>query len=246
MSLIKCLECGRDISDKADKCPNCGCPTNANCSYQNDSYLRPYEPKPKNSILGILAIIFSIFVPTFIIGTILAVIDLIKKDGKKKTCSYIAIGICILWVFLFFMNSMISESENETISNSKQVEENLTLSKENKKENEKMKDNHSYSERNENILNAGIYIIGEDLIAGKYDFTAIKGSGSVKIYNSYEEYLDDEHGFHALSDYDMKEENASVGMLNEDIYSQTISNIRLEEGQCFVIEKGLEIEYTLK
>lgn len=26
MALIKCSECGKEISDKADKCPNCGCP----------------------------------------------------------------------------------------------------------------------------------------------------------------------------------------------------------------------------
>lgn len=25
--LIKCTECGKEISDKADKCPNCGCPS---------------------------------------------------------------------------------------------------------------------------------------------------------------------------------------------------------------------------
>ena len=27
MALIKCTECGKDISDKAAACPNCGCPT---------------------------------------------------------------------------------------------------------------------------------------------------------------------------------------------------------------------------
>ena len=26
MSIIKCPECGKEISDKAEKCPNCGCP----------------------------------------------------------------------------------------------------------------------------------------------------------------------------------------------------------------------------
>lgn len=26
MALIKCLECGRDVSNKATACPNCGCP----------------------------------------------------------------------------------------------------------------------------------------------------------------------------------------------------------------------------
>ncbi len=26
MSLLKCCECGKDVSEYADKCPNCGCP----------------------------------------------------------------------------------------------------------------------------------------------------------------------------------------------------------------------------
>ena len=26
MALIKCPECGKEISDKASNCPNCGCP----------------------------------------------------------------------------------------------------------------------------------------------------------------------------------------------------------------------------
>lgn len=97
-----------------------------------------------------------------------------------------------------------------------------------------------------NVLSVGTYIVGEDIDVGKYDFTAIRGSGSVKIYNSYDEYLEDEYGFDAFSDYDMKEANASVGMLNEDVYSESISNIRLEEGQCLVIEKGLKLELKLK
>lgn len=26
MALIKCIECGKEVSEHADKCPNCGCP----------------------------------------------------------------------------------------------------------------------------------------------------------------------------------------------------------------------------
>lgn len=26
MALIKCNECGHEVSDKAQNCPNCGCP----------------------------------------------------------------------------------------------------------------------------------------------------------------------------------------------------------------------------
>jgi hypothetical protein len=34
MSLIKCPECNKEISDKAKSCPNCGCPININAKYQ--------------------------------------------------------------------------------------------------------------------------------------------------------------------------------------------------------------------
>jgi ribosomal protein L37E len=27
MALIKCVECGKEISDMSENCPNCGCPT---------------------------------------------------------------------------------------------------------------------------------------------------------------------------------------------------------------------------
>lgn len=27
MALIKCIECGKEFSDRAAACPNCGCPT---------------------------------------------------------------------------------------------------------------------------------------------------------------------------------------------------------------------------
>lgn len=35
MALIKCVECGRTISDKATSCPNCGCPNQYQISASN-------------------------------------------------------------------------------------------------------------------------------------------------------------------------------------------------------------------
>lgn len=32
MALIKCVECGKEISDRAESCPNCGCPVSADIS----------------------------------------------------------------------------------------------------------------------------------------------------------------------------------------------------------------------
>lgn len=38
MSLIKCPECGKEISDKAQCCPNCGCPSSEFNNLLNDAY----------------------------------------------------------------------------------------------------------------------------------------------------------------------------------------------------------------
>lgn len=269
MSLIKCPECSKEISDLVESCPHCGfpigfgCPTtnsafnnmnNDDKQYNNQqtsySYTSTDEEKQKMSVLGILALVFSILGCTFIIGTILAIIDLANKDGKKKVCSIIALVICGFWLLVVIIGSVNSDTKNEEVKSVVQIEDASTKAQENKEEQketgEELGELEEDSFEKENVLNTGIYIIGEDLIAGKYDLTAIKGSGSVKIYNSYDEYLEDEYGVYAFADYDMKEENASVGMLNEDVYSQTISNIRLEDGQCLIIEKGLEIEYNIE
>lgn len=41
MSLIRCTECGKEFSDKAERCPNCSCPTKdiINDTYKNSNTL---------------------------------------------------------------------------------------------------------------------------------------------------------------------------------------------------------------
>ncbi len=39
MALIKCSECGKDISDKAEACPHCGCPVALMAESKADSYV---------------------------------------------------------------------------------------------------------------------------------------------------------------------------------------------------------------
>lgn len=131
MSLINCPECNREISDRAGACPHCGFPINAKnaetVSYtthasmsnstfsQNQLQAPQYNnniPKPQNSPLGILALILSILGCTFIVGIILAIIDLRKKDDYKKTCSIVALCICCFWLFI----GIISSSNDDGVS----------------------------------------------------------------------------------------------------------------------------------
>lgn len=124
MALIRCPECGKEISDKAASCPNCGCPvgfgvpnTN-NAQYQQTppiqtQPIRAHIDKPaKNSVLGIAALILSILGITFFISIILATVDLCRKDGKKKLFSIIALVISLLW----FIVAMVSTFDDGTQS----------------------------------------------------------------------------------------------------------------------------------
>lgn len=107
--MIKCPECGKEISDKAKTCPNCGCPITNNSPQFN--YAQQQQPiqnqirkdtfeDDKPSKLSIFSLIFSILGCTFWLGLILAIIDLIKRDGRKKICSIIAIVISIIWLLI--------------------------------------------------------------------------------------------------------------------------------------------------
>lgn len=97
MAMIFCNECGREISDRATNCPNCGCPLPKNSAIQAQEQ-RPKEGKISG--LSITALILSVLGCTFIIGVILAIIDLCMKDGRKKTCSIIALAVSGVWLIL--------------------------------------------------------------------------------------------------------------------------------------------------
>ena len=47
MALIKCPECGREISDKAPQCPHCGCPITSSQPNKTEAAI---QPKPSAKI----------------------------------------------------------------------------------------------------------------------------------------------------------------------------------------------------
>lgn len=126
MSLIKCPECGKDVSDQAKFCPNCGCPvTPPITSYQQNIQLNtpmntPTNTKKKDSVLSILSIIFSLFGCTAIIGCILAIIDLCIHDGKRKLGSIAALIICGIWVILAILVPSGSKSQTSGTTSTKE------------------------------------------------------------------------------------------------------------------------------
>lgn len=121
MALIKCHECGKEISDKAMVCPNCGCPieqpkTAAESVTQNDdlsneppktTYNNNPVPnttnnkdsaKKKESPLGIAGLILSLLfcVPVFPLAGLIMCIIAVRNKNKKSTCAKIGIVISII------------------------------------------------------------------------------------------------------------------------------------------------------
>ena len=56
MALIKCPECGKEISDKAGACPHCGCPIgNATQPIQNND--GKSNKGSKKILIGVVAVV---------------------------------------------------------------------------------------------------------------------------------------------------------------------------------------------
>lgn len=91
MSLIKCSECKKEISDKATKCPNCGCPVVSNNIRNKKKY---------NNIGliigGIITLIILLFL--FVLGNIVNLdIELILYALLGIVCLYLSILFFVLW-----------------------------------------------------------------------------------------------------------------------------------------------------
>lgn len=140
MALITCPDCGKEFSDQAAACPNCGrpnIPASHNTTQMNsasDAHInlskastgpgnQTAPKRKKNSGLSIIAFIFSLLGCTFILGILLAIIDLCKKDKEHDhILSKFSIGISVAWIFLIAASSALSDESN-TDSSTIQTEE---------------------------------------------------------------------------------------------------------------------------
>lgn len=63
MALITCKECGKDISDQAGSCPNCGCPiSNANTHLSETVQNKKVKFKGGKLTIGIISIVLFVLV----------------------------------------------------------------------------------------------------------------------------------------------------------------------------------------
>lgn len=125
MALITCPECGKEISDKAKTCPNCGAPVEAKAEIPEievqskpnipDRYRQQQTEKPpKNSAMGIIALILSAIGCTFLFGLILGVLDLTQRDGRKHTAAKWAIGIGVFWLIIMIIARIGGGSDTQS------------------------------------------------------------------------------------------------------------------------------------
>jgi RNA polymerase subunit RPABC4/transcription elongation factor Spt4 len=97
MALIKCKECGREVSDKANNCPNCGCPVDDRQESWSDNIdmvtptYNQYNQKPKKGhgcLIGVI-IFFAVIAVSITVG--LNMNDNIQKEvsGVSDKSEYI-------------------------------------------------------------------------------------------------------------------------------------------------------------
>ena len=97
MALIKCKECGHEISDEALACPNCG---------------KPQRDKPPSLLLSKQIVIYSVslFLPPFGLWYVWKYLK--QKDNKSKKIGIAALILTIIsiivmkWFVKGFMNSV--------------------------------------------------------------------------------------------------------------------------------------------
>lgn len=84
MALIKCAECGKEISDSAERCPNCGCTTRAG----NDK--AELKGLGIGGLIGIillvlgLIVLFKGYIFAGIGMTVGGIVDMVSASNKIK------------------------------------------------------------------------------------------------------------------------------------------------------------------
>ena len=114
MALIKCTECGKEFSDKATACPNCGCPTEA--ILENNSSIEELASSEANDEGD------NKTVPTDLTNESKTESENAKKPANKKTDIIVAGVICaiaIIAVVAFFVtkNSRDYAKAQELLNN---------------------------------------------------------------------------------------------------------------------------------
>ncbi len=137
-----CFSCKNNVEMTADgRCPRCGATINvtnnqntvnsqqsAGSSQGNPGQYRSSTPsKAKHSALAWVSLIFSCTFILSIVGLILGIIALAKKDGRKKVVPIISIAISSLFLLIFIVTPSGSKSDTSSAGTERAVTESSEL-----------------------------------------------------------------------------------------------------------------------
>lgn len=312
MGLIKCPECGKEISDKAEICVNCGFPiknylkekvgrsdylqpenkeietvqkdsfmeNNQNtiicesCGAENkadadycrkcgspiedggfrNNFTRVFEEfgntDKKNSVISIIAAIFSIFGCMCYVGLILAIVDLCSgKKEKQHKWSIFAIFVCIVWTIVFIFFGTIGSNENDSVADTQiesqtETEESQVIESTEKKPNKKLENKEKtkseksteQKKKHNKIVSAFMKDGLEEKVAVKAYNILKKKIGFKKI--EYVERMDD------TSNYEITADGNDIVMTASDkvyrIFIPESDYVFYEDGKVKLTAKKLE------
>lgn len=111
MDLIKCIECGNEISQKAKSCPKCGCLVTIETRYA------AIEKKKENT-LGIVGCLLSFCIFNFIVEFVAFMMCLFSLRDKQKGKSCGMFGLILstlaLLLHIFVLDTNIDETKEAT------------------------------------------------------------------------------------------------------------------------------------
>ncbi len=223
MALIKCPECGKEISEQAPQCPNCGRPIAIQYNQpnmrqalqQNTPNMQSYQQVPpnnqtakdrkkKNSTLSVWAAVLGIFTCTAYIGGILAIIDLIKNknDGKKHLGSYFALVMCVIVTIIFMSNIGKTDKDSSSVKKAGEISTQENVSE--TTNSSQTQESTSAEEEHSNIFHVGDIVETKDL---KITFL------STGVYVSDNQFIQPKDGYE-YREFEFKFENIS----DSDVY----------------------------
>lgn len=126
MALIKCNECGKEMSDHAKQCPHCGCDNNImfcpecdkqlsrkaslcpNCgfAFKTNNNNGNTDERGENYNMALASLICSFFGITSIVSLVLGIVVLNSNKGKQnsaKTMALISVIISSVFMFIVFL-----------------------------------------------------------------------------------------------------------------------------------------------
>lgn len=252
MALILCEECGKEISDKAAFCPNCGCPIGARTNIPLPEPEPKKKEKKKDSVLSILAIIFSLFIITSFVGLILAIIDLALNDKSKRHLgSWIAIIFFLL--FCFTCASNLSRSDSEKTQTVQQEQQQPAPTPASPEENVPQDDGIIFIESKDYTVKYLRHKLtqdyfGNDCLAVYYEFTNNSSEDASFVYSfseqAFQNGIELDKSFFSLKDEERNSSREIKPGVTIEVYSlfeyKDNSDVELEVSELFTFDDSAD------